>query len=150
MGSFSSPVDATAVPVGTEEELAGPPPEVVAPVRQQERVSSVDTLRGFALMGILIMNICDFAYGVCGTMPIRWGRSIQASSGPHWKVNTAAWFLRWVLAEGKMRGLFSLLFGAGVILLTQRAEARARGSAWQTSSAGATCGCAFLECCTRI
>jgi uncharacterized protein len=126
MSSFSLPVDSLAVPLGTNEELAGPPPEAVAPVRQPERVSSVDTLRGFALMGILIMNICDFAYGFADyAYPL--GTIHPVFSGPHWKVNTAAWFLRWVLAEGKMRGLFSLLFGAGVILLTQRAEARGAG-----------------------
>ena len=112
MSSFSLPVDSLAVPLGTNEELAGPPPEAVAPVRQPERVSSVDTLRGFALMGILIMNICDFAYGFADyAYPL--GTIHPVFSGPHWKVNTAAWFLRWVLAEGKMRGLFSLLFGAG-------------------------------------
>ena len=44
MGSVSLPVDSLAVPLGTEEELAGPPPEAVAPVRQQERVSSVDEI----------------------------------------------------------------------------------------------------------
>ena len=31
------------------------------PVRQSERISSVDVLRGFALLGILVMNIGDFA-----------------------------------------------------------------------------------------
>ena len=48
-------------------------------------------------------------------------------SGPHATVNTVLWFLRWILAEGKMRALFSMLFGAGIILLTERAESRGAG-----------------------
>jgi uncharacterized protein len=99
---------------------------MVRPVQRQERVSSVDTLRGFALMGILIMNICDFAYGFQNyAYPLSIVHPVF--SGPHAAANTTVWFLRWVLAEGKMRGLFSMLFGAGVILLTQRAEERGAG-----------------------
>ena len=77
-------------------------------------------------MGILIMNITDFA------LP-GWDYAIPLSTvhpvfnGPHWRANTAAWFLRWILAEGKMRALFSMLFGAGIILLTGRAEDRGAG-----------------------
>ena len=120
-------MDVVSLPMGTDEELAGPP-EVVkpAPVRQTERVSSIDTLRGFALMGILIMNITDFAYGF-GNYAFPLSIVHPVFSGPHAHVNTTLWALRWVLAEGKMRGLFSLLFGAGVILLTERAEQRGAG-----------------------
>ena len=117
--------DAAVVAQGTAEELAGPA-YVPAPVARQERVSSVDVLRGFSLMGILIMNICDFAYGFKNyAYPLSTVKPVF--SGPHWKVNTAVWFLRWILAEGKMRAMFSMLFGAGVILLTQRAEQRGAG-----------------------
>jgi uncharacterized protein len=117
--------DATLVPAGTPEELAGPG-YVAAPVTRQDRVSSIDMLRGFSLMGILVMNICDFAYGFRNyAYPLSTVKPVF--SGPHWKVNTAVWFLRWILAEGKMRAMFSMLFGAGVILLTQRAEQRGAG-----------------------
>ena len=127
MSSLSVGVDSAVLPVGTNEELAGPAEiEVVAPVRQLERVSSVDTLRGFALMGILIMNICDFAYGMADyAFPLSTVKPVF--HGPHMVANTTLWTLRWVLAEGKMRGLFSMLFGAGVILLTERAEKRGAG-----------------------
>jgi len=126
MGTAAITVDTKAIAVGAEEELAGPPHVVTAPVAREERISAVDTLRGFALMGILIMNICDFAYGYANYMvPLSIVHPVF--SGPHAKANTIVWFLRWILAEGKMRGLFSMLFGAGVILLTQRAEARGAG-----------------------
>ena len=115
------------VPVGTDEELAGPATvEVVAPVKRQERVSAIDTLRGFALMGILIMNICSFGLST-GQYLFPLSTPKPVFSGPHATANTVVWFLRWIIAEGKMRALFSMLFGAGVILLTQRAEERGAG-----------------------
>ena len=122
--------DEFALPAGAPEELAGPPGAApspsTAPVTQAERLSSVDTLRGFALMGILLMNITDFALpGWDYATPLTTVKPVF--NGPHWQLNTAAWFLRWVLAEGKMRALFSMLFGAGVILLTSRAEGRGAG-----------------------
>ena len=36
-----------------------------APVPQPERISSLDTLRGFALLGILVMNIQSFSILDC-------------------------------------------------------------------------------------
>ena len=118
--------DEKSLPLGTNEELAGPPQVAFGPVAKQERVSSVDLLRGFALMGILVMNITDFAFGFQNyAFPLSTVKPVF--SGPHWVVNTTVWFLRWILAEGKMRAMFSMLFGAGVILLTQRAEARGAG-----------------------
>lgn len=136
MSTMPASLDTAFLPAGADEELGGPPhvpPHVppvtatgAAPVTQQERVSSVDTLRGFALMGILIMNIGGFAYASTNYLfPLSIVHPVF--SGPHAKANTTMWFLRWIFAEGKMRGLFSMLFGAGVILLTQRAEERGAG-----------------------
>jgi uncharacterized protein len=121
--------DEAAVGPGANEELAGPPHAEVDPLRpvvRAERINSMDVLRGFSLMGILVMNICDFAYGFRNyAYPLSTVKPVF--DGPHWKINTAMWFLRWILAEGKMRALFSMLFGAGVILLTERALARGAG-----------------------
>ncbi|SEG02905.1 uncharacterized protein SAMN05421819_1741 [Bryocella elongata] len=120
-------VDSSPIAPGANEELAGPPHVVpFAPVSRQERISTMDTLRGFALMGILLMNITDFALGF---YDYNWPLSTEKPvfDGPHWKINTALWLARWVFAEGKMRGMFSMLFGAGVVLLTERAEKRGVG-----------------------
>ena len=132
MSSNALPIDSiestdqASLPPAANEELAGPAYAATAPVTREERVSSVDVLRGISLMGILIMNICDFAFGFKDyAYPISTVKPVF--NGPHWKVNTTIWFLRWILAEGKMRALFSMLFGAGVILLTGRAEARGAG-----------------------
>ncbi len=127
-----SDLDQSPLPAGANEELAGPPhlgpaPSLATrPVATTERVAAVDTVRGFALMGILIMNICDFGMPGWNYMfPLTTVKPVF--SGPHWRVNTILWFARWVFAEGKMRALFSMLFGAGVLLLTGRAEARGAG-----------------------
>jgi uncharacterized protein len=93
----------------------------VRPTRRQERIGSLDVLRGVALLGILIANVTSFglpewAYFV----PL--GTARPVFTGPHADLNTAVWFLRWIVMEGKMRGLFSLLFGAGAVLLLRRLE----------------------------
>lgn len=87
------------------------------PVAQQERISSLDVLRGFALLGILVMNIGDYA------LPGNFDYN-PSILGPLSKLNLWLWAGRFVLFEGKMRALFSMLFGAGVILLTSRLEKR--------------------------
>ncbi len=125
MASTSVAFDEAPVSASTAEELAGPPVQF-APVTRAERIRSLDVLRGVALMGILLMNITSFglpswAYDV----PL--GTWLPVFSGPHATANTTAWMLRWILAEGKMRGLFSMLFGAGAVLLTERAERRGGG-----------------------
>lgn len=132
MSTASLSVDMNPVPAGVNEELAGPPhgaevPVFPAPVKREERVSAVDTLRGFALMGILIMNITSFGLSE-GNYIFPLSTMKPVFDGPHWKANTFFWFARMILAEGKMRALFSMLFGAGVILLTKRAEERGAGA----------------------
>lgn len=130
MSTTAAVPDQAPVPLNANEELAGPPridPYLgTRPVETSERISSVDVIRGFSLMGILIMNITDFAYGFTNyAVPLSTVKPVF--DGPHWKINTVAWFMRWIFAEGKMRALFSMLFGAGVVLLTARAESRGAG-----------------------
>src|SRR5262249_49632192 len=91
------------------------------PVQQRDRISAVDTLRGFALLGILAMNITSFAlHEGFDYRPVMLG---NISKG-----NLFLWGARYVLFDGKMRGLFSMLFGAGVVLLTSRLEKRGEAS----------------------
>lgn len=108
------------LPPGTPEELAGP---AEAPVRRGMRFASLDVLRGFALLGILILNIENFAgYEALRDFPV--GLIKPAFVGWHAHLDFAIVILKWVFAEGKMRGLFSMLFGAGAVLLTVRIERR--------------------------
>lgn len=83
---------------------------------QADRHISLDVLRGFAVMGILLLNIIGFAMpGAAYINPMAWG-----GSDP---VNVGVWAFNFVLFDGKMRGLFSMLFGASMLLIMQRAEA---------------------------
>ena len=84
--------------------------QAAKPVAAADRIQTVDLVRGFALLGILMMNIPIF--GINGT-------AVQkVLSGPH---NTSDYYTLAVIStlfEGTMRGLFSMLFGAGMILFT--------------------------------
>jgi uncharacterized protein len=88
----------------------------------QTRLISLDALRGFAVMGILAMNIIGFA------MP-EWAYVSPAEYGGDTVADRISWFLSFVFVDGKMRGLFSLLFGASMMLVIERAEAKQQNPA---------------------
>ncbi|ALH79096.1 DUF418 domain-containing protein [Sphingopyxis macrogoltabida] len=80
------------------------------------RLVTLDALRGFAVMGILALNIVAFA------MPEMAYVSPKAYGGET-AADIAAWLFGFILVDGKMRGLFSILFGASMLLIVDRAEA---------------------------
>jgi uncharacterized protein len=87
-------------------------------VARKERINSLDALRGLALLGILPANVLVFAlYFAAENDP-----TVAGGAARGW--NLACWALFRILIAGKMRALFSMVFGAGAILLTSRAEAR--------------------------
>jgi uncharacterized protein len=88
----------------------------------QTRLISLDAMRGFAVMGILAMNIIGFA------MP-EWAYVSPAEYGGGTLADQISWFVSFVFVEGKMRGLFSLLFGASMMLVIERAEAKEQNPA---------------------
>ena len=79
-----------------------------------KRLESLDFIRGCALFGILIMNIVGMGLGPAYDNPTVMG----GDTG----VNLWTWFVVNVTFEGTQRGLFSILFGAGVILFTNRPD----------------------------
>ena len=91
----------------------------LAPVRGGERKDALDTLRGIALLGILLMNIVAMGLPFAYSDPSVYGGSEGA--------DLIAWITANLFFEGTMRGLFSLMFGAGVILIISRAEAKGGG-----------------------
>jgi len=86
------------------------------------RISSLDVLRRFALLGILLMNVQSFS------MPIA-AYFNPTAYGDFSGLNAIVWFLVHVFIDQKFMTLFSLLFGAGIILFTSRAEERTGHSA---------------------
>ena len=100
----------------------GPPVNAASlslqPVASGERIAVLDVLRGFALLGILLMNIEAFS----GPLDLAF-TGIDA----HWQgLDYWADAFVYVFVQGKFFTLFSLLFGAGFAVMAQRAEAAGR------------------------
>jgi uncharacterized protein len=80
-----------------------------------QRIESLDLLRGIALLGILAMNIQTFAMPQAAYMnPTVWG-SLDGLNGIIWGISH-------LLVDQKMMAIFSMLFGAGIILFTERSQ----------------------------
>lgn len=83
---------------------------------QGGRIAALDVIRGVAVMGILVANLPAFGLPDAAYFsPVAWG-----GTGP---ADRAVWAINFVAVEGKMRGLFSFLFGASMLLVIDRAEA---------------------------
>jgi len=89
-------------------------------MENDERITSVDVLRGFSLLGILLMNIVAFGLPFAAYM----NPSIYGADSP---AALTTWLWVQTLFEGKMRCLFSMLFGTSAVILLERAERRGAG-----------------------
>jgi uncharacterized protein len=93
-----------------------------APVDRADRIDSIDVLRGFAVLGILMMNVQDFSM-------IAAAYSNPAVSGFFTGRDFWLWLFAHVFFDQKFMTIFSLLFGAGIVLFTARVEARDESAA---------------------
>jgi uncharacterized protein len=93
------------------------PGQNAGPVTAAERLVSVDTLRGVAVMGILVMNVYAFA------MPLAAYYNPLIMGGTD-ALNMGTWFFTHLLFDQKFMTIFSMLYGAGVVMMMNRAEAR--------------------------
>jgi len=92
-------------------------PAAAGPVKGDERIVSLDALRGVAILGILVMNIYAFAMPfIAYSNPL-----IMGGTEAH---NLGTWFFTHILFDQKFLSIFAMLFGAGLVLMTGRAEAR--------------------------
>ncbi|XUU61930.1 DUF418 domain-containing protein [Erythrobacter sp. HA6-11] len=89
-----------------------------APVARTDRIGSLDFIRGIAVLGILAANIIAFGQPWSAYM---WPEAFLTEHGPG---SDLMWVAQFILIDGKMRGLFTLLFGAGLALFMERAWAR--------------------------
>lgn len=88
----------------------------LAPAQQAERIQIVDILRGFALFGILLVNMAIFSHPFQAIL-------FPADPAMPWYDRAATWLIHFA-GEGKFYSLFSLLFGLGLTLLMDRIQAR--------------------------
>ena len=88
------------------------------PVLTEFRIDALDVARGLALCGILLMNITGFGMPFAYENPTNFG---GAEGADLW-----SWIVTTMFFEGTQRGLFTLLFGAGVVLLTTSLERSSR------------------------
>jgi uncharacterized protein len=97
----------------SEPITQGPPGPTATPVSDAQRLRLIDALRGIALLGILLMNIPAFA------MPNYFSEAFRNDpSNVNFWVNAVVA----VFFEGKMRALFGMIFGAGVLLFVSKKE----------------------------
>ena len=100
-----------------ESRIMAAQPSRLTPVGSQERIASIDVLRGVALLGILTINIWGFA------LPdIVFNDPSAVGGWQGW--NKGVWIFFHLFCEQKMMSLFSMLFGAGLIVMASRADAR--------------------------
>jgi uncharacterized protein len=105
-------------PSTAEEEEASPIPiEPDVPVALVDRIGSLDVLRGVAVLGIFMVNIQTFNMPTPGFLNPHLPGFDQFGTG-------FAYAVTFLLATGKFMPIFSMLFGAGILLFTSRVEAR--------------------------
>lgn len=93
--------------------------EIILPTSLNERITSIDLLRGIAVLGILIMNIQHFSM-----IPSAYGN--PTTFGDLSGINKWVWILSHAIASEKFMTIFSILFGAGILLFAERAFQKGR------------------------
>jgi uncharacterized protein len=85
------------------------------PVQKTERIQLLDILRGFAILGIFIMNLEGFTF--------YWALNDSQRAGvPLASYDHKTEFLQWMLLEGKFYSIFSMLFGIGFAIYLSKAD----------------------------
>ena len=101
-----------------EQSATPPSPEPFTPVAESQRIEALDVVRGFALLGIFLMNIEWFNRPIA-TLNEGMPRGL---TGLDW---LASWFIGYFV-QGKFWTIFSLLFGMGFAVMVVRAERAGR------------------------
>lgn len=133
---------APAPPATQDKQTSGAGPSggagrIDAPHSAGRRVGVIDTVRGFALLGILVPNMWIFAWPSGVAMdPGRMGEAVElvnertgAGLTANETANAWAGHLTSTLFVGKFMFLFATLFGAGVVLFSRRYDEPEDGAA---------------------
>ena len=87
------------------------------PVAESARITSLDLIRGVSVLGILLMNAVSFRYGLAPYL------NLSAGGSATW-LDWAVGIFGEIFVDQKFMALFSLLFGAGILLFIERAQRR--------------------------
>jgi len=88
-------------------------------LKSSDRIQSLDIMRGFVLLGILLMNINGMG------LARAYGDPTVSGGAAEWNLTT--WITTNLFFEGTMRALFSLLFGVGMFIFLDRLEKKGAG-----------------------
>ena len=92
------------------------------PVEETGRITNLDALRGVAVFGILLMNAVSY-----GLDPAAYFNISLANDSPlDWIIGVFGE----VVVDQRFMGVFSLLFGAGIVLFADRADAKGNRGGW--------------------
>jgi len=108
-----------------QEQAAEPPVPAANSPTAAERIVALDFIRGIAVLGILFANITAFAHPV---LAYYWPGALPGGGSA---ADQAVWLFQFVFVDGKFRGLFTLLFGAGMVLFLERARTQGKGRGLQ-------------------
>jgi uncharacterized protein len=88
------------------------------PVAKVDRIQTIDLVRGLALLGILMMNMPGFGFMFSDVF--KFIKNTHSSDFYAYAIMSTAF-------EGTMRALFSMLFGAGMVLFMTNKKAAENG-----------------------
>jgi uncharacterized protein len=95
----------------------GPPPsapEIDTPLAASERLVALDLIRGIAVLGILLANVTGFAHP---DIAYYWPGALPGGGNA---ADGWVWLVQFVAVDGKLRSLFTILFGAGLAMFVDR------------------------------
>jgi uncharacterized protein len=111
--------------MGTPTDSSAPPfvmAERLGPISREERIPSIDVLRGVAILAIITGNIYAFSMILAAYVnPMAYGDMTG--------LNYVYWFFVYVFIEQEFLEVFAMLFGAGLVMMTARGDAVGRGVA---------------------
>jgi len=109
--------------VTIDDMLETPAVETVTLTAMSDRIGSLDTLRGVATLGILVMNAVSF-----GLVDAAYANLSQ--DGNRTPLDWLIGMVGRVFVDEKMMAVFSLLFGVGIVVFAERAAVKGRRPVW--------------------
>ena len=97
--------------------------DTAAPITRSERITNLDTVRGIATLGILVMNAVSFGLPQPAYFNLDY-------AGPDTALDWIVGVLGEVFVDQKTMAMFSMLFGAGIVVFADRAAAKGRRANW--------------------